>query len=328
MIFLQAFLYLLVTRVSCSDWISEWMNPVQDQFQQESRNVQKTIKKLFDNEAEDRLKNGSTEDSELLNHLNDHKKELSPESLKLRLEDTLQSAKLLSESLKFQIYELTSRESLLKEAIVNGRFGVSTLTVSSLNQVPRAYIIRDGLWTHCNGMIQFPVVTENLATQGNLFSELFKEPKCIGMEVSTIPDPCVFNSVIKYEVVPTRRALEYTEEDYLCLKPAFNKTFERYMSVPKRLINDTCKEGTIRTLDQNILECGIRMLYEYNYYPSKTAETASLPLEYCTEKDGSCKFIMAWHISNVTIENFEFLKNEHKFKKYFIQSKPHIEYLI
>lgn len=56
-------------------------------------------------------------------------------------------------------------------------------------------------------------------------------------------DPCVFNSVIKYEVVPAVRAPEYTEDDYLCLKPTFNVTLERYMSVTRQVMNDTCKDG-------------------------------------------------------------------------------------
>lgn len=59
------------------------------------------------------------------------------------------------------------------------------------------------------------------------------------------PDPCVFNSIIKYETIPTRRRAEYVEEDYLCLKSGFNNTIEQYLSVPKRVVNDTCKNGKL-----------------------------------------------------------------------------------
>lgn len=62
-------------------------------------------------------------------------------------------------------------------------------------------------------------------------------------QVSSIPDPCVFNSIIKYETVPQRRALEYYEDDYLCLKPNFNNSIEQYLSVPKHVVNNTCKNG-------------------------------------------------------------------------------------
>lgn len=76
------------------------------------------------------------------------------------------------------------------------------------------------------------------------------------------------------------------------------------------------------------MECGTRTLSEYSFYPSRSSAAASLPLEYCAEKDGSCKLIVAWHISNITIENFEFLKNEHNFKKYFIKSGPYLEHVM
>lgn len=62
-------------------------------------------------------------------------------------------------------------------------------------------------------------------------------------QVPITQDPCVFNSVIKYETIPTQRRMLYTEDDYLCLKSTFNTTLEQYMSVPRRLINDTCGYG-------------------------------------------------------------------------------------
>ncbi|KAF9417298.1 hypothetical protein HW555_005514 [Spodoptera exigua] len=219
---------------------------------------------------------------------------LSPITLKIKLEETLRSAKVLAETLKTQIDDLANRENLLKDAITNGRPGVSTLTVSTMSQVPRSYIIRNGRWSLCNGMIQFPIPSQ--ASSTNLFNGLFSEPRCIGREVPTVQDPCVFNSVIKYEVVPTVRAPEYTEDEYLCLKPTFNVTLERYMSVTRHVLNDTCKDGIIRSLGDNYLECGVRILSEYSFYPHKSSAASTLPLEYCVEKDGSCKLIMAWHI--------------------------------
>lgn len=72
--------------------------------------------------------------------------------------------------------------------------------------------------------------------------------------------------------------------------------------------------GVIRSLEENVAECGLRVLSEYLYYPSSAA---SVPLEYCA---GACRLLAAWHLSNTTIENFEFLKDEPGFKKYFVKS--------
>lgn len=47
--------------------------------------------------------------------------EMNTVNLKIKLEDTLRTAKSLAETLKVQIIELVARENLLKEAIVNGR---------------------------------------------------------------------------------------------------------------------------------------------------------------------------------------------------------------
>ncbi|XP_026745179.1 uncharacterized protein LOC113506539 [Trichoplusia ni] len=317
-ILVELLLFLLTSCTCSSDWVSEWMGPVQGQFQGDSqRRFDDDLKMVQMSQYQD-----SPKEAEY--HMSNN--EMNTVNLKIKLEDTLRTAKSLAETLKVQIIELVARENLLKEAIVNGRPGVSTLTVSTMSQVPRSYIIRDGRWMLCNGMIQFPVQSQTSST--NLFNGLFTEPRCIGREVSTVQDPCVFNSVIKYEVVPTTRRLVYTEDDYLCLKPSFNKTLERYMSVTRQLINETCKNGIIRSLAENTLECGIRVLSEYSFYPHRSSAAATLPLEYCTEKDGSCKLIVAWHVSNATIENFEFLKNEHNFKKYFIKSGPYIEHVI
>lgn len=76
----------------------------------------------------------------------------------------------------------------------------------------------------------------------------------------------------------------------------------------------------IRSLDDNMMECSMRVLSEYNYYPNRGYANAEVPLEYCVESDGACKLIVAWHVSNATIENFEFLKSEPNFKKYFMKS--------
>lgn len=90
----------------------------------------------------------------------------------------------------------------------------------------------------------------------------------------------------------------------------------RYFSFP----------GTVRSYVDNIKQCGIRVLSEYTFYPHTNSAASLLPFEYCDEKDGSYKMIVAWHISNSSVENFEFLKNENNFKKYFIQSEPYIEH--
>lgn len=79
--------------------------------------------------------------------------------------------------------------------------------------------------------------------------------------------------------------------------------------------------GIIRSLEDNKMQCGIRILSEYSYYPHRSISSlAPLPLEYCAEPDGACKLIVAWHVSNATVENFEFLKNEPNFKKYFMKN--------
>jgi hypothetical protein len=66
---------------------------------------------------------------------------------------------------------------------------------------------------------------------------------------------------------------------------------------------------------------------EYTYYPTQGYDIASsLPIEYCSEVDGSCKLIVAWHVSNATIENFEFLKDEEGFKKFFIKPTSYFEH--
>lgn len=88
---------------------------------------------------------------------------------------------------------------------------------------------------------------------------------------------------------------------------------------------DLLLTGTVRSLEENVEKCGVRVMSEYTYYPSRNS-ALGLPLEYCTEPDGACKLIMAWHISNATIENFEFLKNELGFKKYFIKSGEQVEH--
>uniref|UniRef100_A0A2A4IUK2 Uncharacterized protein n=1 Tax=Heliothis virescens TaxID=7102 RepID=A0A2A4IUK2_HELVI len=300
------------------------MAPIQDEFKGSAANRRsdgdlRMVQVSQDPDESKKTQLAETSDPKMPNLL-------SAVNLKIKLEETLRTAKVLAETLKIQISDLIGRESVLKDAITNGRLGVSTLTVSTMSQVPRSYMIRDGRWTLCNGMIQFPVASQ--ASSSNLFNGLFSEPRCIGREVGTVQDPCVFNSVIKYDVVPTKRALEYKEDEYLCLKPTFNITLERYMSVTKQVINDTCKDGIIKSLADNNLECGLRILSEYSFYPHRSSAAASLPLEYCIEKDGSCKLIMAWHVSNSTIENFEFLKNEHNFKKYFIKNGPYIDHVI
>ncbi|CAG5044418.1 unnamed protein product [Parnassius apollo] len=102
-------------------------------------------------------------------------------SLKSKLETTLQNAKQLAAILKSHIITVQEREKTLKEAIVNGKLGVTMLTVSTLKGQPRIYIIRDGFWTLCNGMIQTPTSVPDMTA--TIFSNLYSTPKCIGQEV-------------------------------------------------------------------------------------------------------------------------------------------------
>ncbi|XP_038217504.1 uncharacterized protein LOC119836283 [Zerene cesonia] len=248
----------------------------------------------------------------------------SMNTLKLRLQSTIQSATELADTLKRQIKEIEAKESLLKEAIVQGKSGVTTLTITSLDKMPRSYIIRNGFWTICSGMIQSPIS----APSPNIFNEIFSTPRCIGQEIRSIKDPCAFNSIIKYETIPTVRRSYYDEDDYLCLKTNFNSTLEHYASVPKQMVNETCKNGLVKSLADNISNCGVRILLEYTYYPSGNFLAADLPLDYCTEADGSCKLLVAWHLSNTTIENFDILNNDKLFKKTFMKTGSFAESII
>ncbi|XP_060806728.1 uncharacterized protein LOC106135234 [Amyelois transitella] len=311
----KLYLFTLVFNLGLCDWASEWMAPVQDQLGYKDNAPSRSSN--FDGELYDEDNDHVTPIYESENFPNPRSNlDLSVTSLKLKLENTLQTAKRLTETLKMQINALTAQEIELKEAITNGRSGVTAVTVTSLGRLPRTYLIRDGYWTRCNGMVQLPSQDQS---PKNVFNEMFLAPRCIGQEVSSAPDPCVFNSIIKYETIPTYRRFEYYEDDYLCLKQAFNSSMEQYLSVPRQLVNDTCTNGVIRSLTENSMECGIRILADYTYFPQRSY-TSLLPLEYCIEKDGSCKLIVAWHVSNTTIENFEFLKNQQNFKKYFINA--------
>ncbi|XP_004926901.1 uncharacterized protein LOC101745475 isoform X1 [Bombyx mori] len=303
------YIFLFAIHTSSSDWVSDWMNPVQNQFEdQQSTPVYDLLKSVMDHDTD-----LQTSTSVYESYKNDGKirenNEISTDALKTKLENTIRNSKILAETLKTQIDVITARENALKDAIANGRFGVTLATVSTLGQVPRSYIIRDGRWTLCTSQIQTS-------------AEPLTGPRCTGQEVSVKRDPCAFNSVIKYETIPTQRRLLYVEDDYLCLKTNFKDTLERYLSVTTRILNETCVNGTLRSLADNVLECGIRTLTEYTFYPQGSS-SFKLPLEYCAEGDRSCKLIVAWHISNATIENFEFFKNEQEFKNYFMKSGPY-----
>lgn len=84
----------------------------------------------------------------------------------------------------------------------------------------------------------------------------------------------------------------------------------------------------MRSITDNVQECGVRVLSEYTYYPNKDETTSILPLEYCTGRNGSCKLIVAWHVTNKTVENFEFLDSDPNFKKFFIKSDAYVETFI
>lgn len=97
-------------------------------------------------------------------------------------------------------------------------------------------------------------------------------------------------------------------------------------STKEKVLTHFTFTGTVRSYNENMKLCGIRVLSEYSFYPHRSSAAALLPLEYCNEKDGSCKMIIAWHVSNSSVENFEFMKNENNFKKYFIQAGPFLEH--
>lgn len=80
--------------------------------------------------------------------------------------------------------------------------------------------------------------------------------------------------------------------------------------------------GTVRSLDENIKECGERTLSEYTFYPYKSASAGTLPLEYCaqTRVQTICKLLVGWHMSKQSTNNFEYLKDDVHFKNYFMDS--------
>ncbi|KAL0818207.1 hypothetical protein ABMA28_008712 [Loxostege sticticalis] len=316
-------LFAYILHLSSCDWAAEWMSPVQEQLIPSRRNDYGGALFDYENmhmaqqvvESTERFQNQQRQYT-----ANPTKNEWNAATLKIKLENTLSNARMLAETLKAQIRDVSERENKLKDAIVNGRSGASTVLVSAMERSPRLYMVRDGVWSLCSGGVQLQTTRSALD-----LGDSSTVPKCNGIEVSSEQDPCVFNSIIKYETMPAVRRLEYTEDDFLCLKRSFNNTLERYMSVPRQIINKTCQNGTVRSLEENVEKCGVRVMSEYTYYPSRNS-ALGLPLEYCTEPDGACKLIMAWHISNATIENFEFLKNELGFKKYFIKSGEQVEH--
>ncbi|CAH0402806.1 unnamed protein product [Chilo suppressalis] len=301
------------------------MLPIQDQINAKTTRRNQDMDDIAFEDETLKVTQDSTESTPIKVVKSYSRNDMPTVDLKVQLENTLQSATILTESLKLQIDEISTRESILKDAIVNGRSGLSAVRVTSMGRPPRSYMVRDGSWSLCKGLVQFPSHEQS----SNLFSELFYTPRCIGHEMSSQQDPCAFNSLIKYETVPTIRRFEYSEDDFLCLKKTFNTTLERYMSVPRQIINDTCQDGIVRSLEDNVAKCGLRVMTEYTYYPSRSFSTStSLPLEYCTEPDGACKLIIAWHVSNATVENFEFLENEQDFKKFFITAENNIEHFV
>ncbi|CAH2051908.1 unnamed protein product, partial [Iphiclides podalirius] len=319
-------------QICYGDWVSEWMTPIRDQYSSKGtsgRQYNKMDTKILDSERA-KIPMGKemfeVPKNNLLILSSPNTTPSQYSSLKVKLETVLHNAKELAVSLKSQITVVEERERALKEAIVEGRYGVTTLTVSTLRRLPRKYIIRDGFWTLCNGIVQHPPSSQD--ANAAVFGDLYSVPRCVGQEVASKPDQCVFNSVIKYDTVPTTRDLEYSEGEYLCLKPGFNNTLEQYYSVTKKLVDRTCKNGVIKSLDDNISECGLRVLSEYTFYPNKNAGASYLPLEYCEEKQGACKLIVAWQISNSTIENFEYIKDDPNFKSYFIKSGSFVNTVI
>ncbi|XP_063368305.1 uncharacterized protein LOC134656724 isoform X1 [Cydia amplana] len=304
---------LQVLHVCCGNWVSasEWMPQVQDEFGSVKDinarlNYDADLKQYEDQE----LQIPNQELPKTLTKANESHKApevdyVSTPTLQAKLEAALKLAKELAAKLREKIALLSEREATLKDTIAKGRSGVSVVTVHTLSRASRSYLVRDGAWASCQGLLQL-----SYGTAG---------PTCVGVESPTKPDPCVFNSVTKYETIPTRRRSEYVEDDFLCLKSSFNSTLDRYLSVPRTVINDTCKNGVVRSLEDNVVECGVRVLSEYVYYPGAAAR---VPREYCDpDPPGACHLLAAWHLSNTTIENFEFLKDDPAFKAYFINNQ-------
>ncbi|XP_063541577.1 uncharacterized protein LOC134750344 [Cydia strobilella] len=343
---------LQVSHVCCGNWVSasDWMTPVQDEFGSVKDinarlNYDADLKQYEDQELQIPNQelpktltkaNESNEASELGSYV-------STPTLQAKLEAALNLAKGLAAKLRGKIALLSEREATLKDTIAKGRSGVSVVTVHTLSRAPRSYLVRDDAWASCQGVLQLSYGTAGptcvgvevldrtyavylvrdgawASCQGMLqLSYGTAGPTCVGVETPTKPDPCVFNSVTKYETIPIRRRSEYAEDDFLCLKSSFNTTLDRYLSVPRTVINDTCKNGVVRSLEDNVVECGVRVLSEYVYYPGAAAR---VPREYCdSDPPGACHLLAAWHLSNTTIENFEFLKDDPAFKAYFIKNQ-------
>ncbi|XP_050677619.1 uncharacterized protein LOC126974209 [Leptidea sinapis] len=307
----------LCQRVSC-DWVNDWLTPVQREYKQDRIGIDSNDEKLFYGDGNVKLPNPYPEGNPKYYESKVMFDGISTNTLKLKLETTLQTANDLAETLRQQISKIEKRERVLKDSIVNGRSGVTTLSLTTMGRLPKTYIIRDGFWSICNGLLQHPVSTQS---NTNLFSEIFSTPRCIGQEIQSIRDPCAFNSIIKYETIPSRRRSIYQEDDYFCLKSNFNSSLEQYLSVPKRIVNETCNAGTVRSLAENTMECGTRILSDYTYYPRQDV-LEDLPLEYCSGSEiaPSCKLIVAWQLSNATIENFDMLYDDQDFKKQFVNS--------
>ncbi|XP_046964395.1 uncharacterized protein LOC124533236 [Vanessa cardui] len=317
---MNSLIYLFMLEVVYCDWVSDWLTPVQYQYKEISaQNYTNGDPRYKYEELPTDLPNMS--DKYKIIEFAPPNEASSTISLKMKLEEVLRTATILTNALKVEIKTVEERERVLKDAIANGRSGITTLIVTTIDRPLRTYFIRNGIWTLCNGVVQYPVGNQPY----NVFTELFSVPRCIGQEVSSKRDPCVFNSIIKYEVVPVNRRSFYVEDDYLCLKTTFNNTLQTYMTVPRRVVDETCKNGTVTSLTNNILSCGLRVLSEYSYYPYRNDVSFAVPLEYCAEKDGSCKLLVGWHISNKTIENFEFFNHDPNFKKFFIKTKDYLE---
>ncbi|XP_072934795.1 uncharacterized protein [Epargyreus clarus] len=327
---MEIILLMTIIQLARCNWESEWLVPIQDAYSKETPGKihdgdnfktfgeEYRVTPIFDDRYQNENLNKDTSYGVISG-------ETMSMSLTDKLKNTLQNAKALAETLKSQIISIAAQEKMLKETIVSGRSGVTVLTVLSTAKLPRTYIIRDGFWTLCNGMIQYPTNGQGSA---NVFSELFAAPRCIGQEIRSRQDPCVFNSIVKYETIPRRRGIIYTEDDFLCLKPSFNHTLEQYLSVPRFVVNETCRDGLVKRLTDNSLDCGLRVMSEYTYYPHDVTASRDLPLEYCTERDGACKLIVAWHISNSSIENFELIKNDKAFKKFFMNIDAHSSQIV
>ncbi|XP_041971654.1 cell cycle checkpoint control protein RAD9A isoform X2 [Aricia agestis] len=119
--------------------------------------------------------------------------------------------------------------------------GVTVATVWTMDQPARSYLVSRSAWSVCSGDISFPADYPPTNWKS--------VPKCDYDETpAEKPDPCIFNSIIKYSTIPSARRSLYAEDDYVCQKHSFSDKLEKYMSVSPSVIQHTCRNVLGRTI--------------------------------------------------------------------------------